>query len=354
MYHWLSLKPYQGKPTNKHASFTILIPFRNEENHLEKCLKSVFEQNYPAKNIEIIAINDHSTDQSVAVAENCGIQNSCFRVIHLDNKIGKKEALEKGISQAKYPWVITLDADCEVGQNWLKKINQYIQNTNKEYLVLPVVFHREKTLFDRLQSLDFLSLVASSAACIQGKKPLMSNGANTVFSKELFAKANGFEGNKHISSGDDVFLLHKIQKLKNDAIGYLHHQEVIAYTLPVKSLRQFIQQRVRWGSKMSAYQSVYSKAIAGIIMTVNIMLLVTFVLAIGHYISWKNWIFLFLTKAFFDLLFVGLSTPFYGKEKLRFLGPILVILYPIYIFVISLLGMVYRPKWKERKINSGQ
>ncbi len=48
---------------------TVLVPARNEELHLEGCLGSLFNQTYPAQYLQIIVINDHSTDQTQALVE---------------------------------------------------------------------------------------------------------------------------------------------------------------------------------------------------------------------------------------------------------------------------------------------
>jgi len=352
IYHWTKLEIFHSEEKLKKTSITVLIPFRNEEENLEKCIQSVLNQKYPAEHLEIIALNDHSDDESEKIIKKYTLQNSNIKLINLTSEYGKKEALEKGISIAKHSWIVTLDADCIVKENWLEKLNQYIQKTGNNYVVMPVIYHQEKSFFERIQSLEFLTLVATSAACIQGKNPLMSNGANTAFSKVLFNQVNGFEGNKHISSGDDVFLLQKIIALENHTIGYLHHQDVIAYTNATSTLKQFVKQRVRWGSKSKAYKSKFSIGIAILIFIINIELILTLLLAIGQQISWNIFLILFLVKLLFDTIFIRISTPFYGKEKLAFLTLQLAILYPIYIFVISFLSFIYRPTWKGRKINT--
>lgn len=352
IYHWLELKKFEAKKEYPKISFSILIPFRNEEDYLERCINSILNQNYPKENIEIIAINDHSDDRSEEIIKRYVVEETDFRLINLTSENGKKQALEKGVSMAKHEWIVTTDADCITGKNWIKILSEYIQESKKKYVVMPVVYHQEKSLFEKIQSLEFLTLVATSAACIQGKNPLISNGANVAFSKEVFNQVNGFTNNKHISSGDDVFLLHKIHSIEKDAIGYLHHQEAMASTKATSTLQDFIKQRVRWGGKARAYKSKFSITVAALILAINLSIILTIILALSHQISWQFFTIFFLTKFIFDTIFILISTPFYGKQKLVFLAPILAILYPIYIFVISFLGFIYQPSWKGRKINS--
>ena len=82
-------------------------------------------------------------------------------------------------------------------------------------IVGPVSFHQEKSFFQKIQSLEFLSLIAMTAGAIKTGHPIMCNGANLAYEKQAFFDVGGF-GIDRFSSGDDVFLLHR--KHLNDLI----------------------------------------------------------------------------------------------------------------------------------------
>ena len=68
---------------NRHPSVSIIIPARNEEGHIRKCLESLLEQNY--LNIEIIAINDSSSDRTrEIILEYSNLARSRTKIIQLD------------------------------------------------------------------------------------------------------------------------------------------------------------------------------------------------------------------------------------------------------------------------------
>jgi hypothetical protein len=55
-------------------------------------------------------------------------------------------------------------------------------------------------------------------------KPNMCNGANIAYPKAVFEEVNGFDGNEHIASGDDEFLMHKIAEKYPNQIVFAHYQ----------------------------------------------------------------------------------------------------------------------------------
>ncbi len=351
-YHWSRLQLYQRNDNPEKISFSILIPFRNEEKNLLECITRVVEQNYPAANFELIAINDHSEDTSEAIVLEAMKIHSQVKLLNIQVGKGKKNALTEGVFLAKNKWIITLDADCVVGKNWLVTLSDYLSKNEKQYVVLPVVFAHENTCFEKVQSLEFLTLIASTAAFIQAGKPILSNGANLAFTKEIFYRNNGFEDNREISSGDDVFLLQKVARQDSRLVGYVHHPDVIAYTDAANSIVDFIDQRVRWGGKSAAYTSLFAKATAGLIVLINLALFCCLILSLFGFIPWWKFGVFFGVKFIFDFVFLLMSTPFYGKEKLLFYSPLLAGIYPFYIFVISFLATWYKPRWKGRTINA--
>ena len=64
----------------------------------------------------------------------------------------------------------------------------------------------------------------------------MCNGANLAYEKKVFYEVGGFEGIDKIASGDDMLLMHKIQKIYPDKIGYLKSADVIVKTQPCQKL----------------------------------------------------------------------------------------------------------------------
>ena len=92
---------------------SIIVPIYNKEKTIERCLKSLIEQTY--KNIEIICINDGSTDSSLDKLKNIESKNNKIRIYSQENK-GVGYTRNKGILLCSGEYFLFVDAD-----DWIDK-----------------------------------------------------------------------------------------------------------------------------------------------------------------------------------------------------------------------------------------
>lgn len=259
--------------------FSILIAARNETNSIIACLKSITSQEYDTENFEIIVINDHSEDDTMSKVLEFISSNSAHQISIIDSdKNGKKQAITKGISVCKFDWIITTDADCIRGRNWLKTISAFIHENDVVMVTAPVILSPSKNTFEAMQALEFSGLIAIGAATLEAGIPTMCNGANLIFRKSVFNEVNGYEGNLHLASGDDEFLLHKVYEKYPSKVKYLRAIDATVSTLPLHSLTAFLKQRRRWVSKSTHYRNKRITLILILTYLFNLFLLVGFYL----------------------------------------------------------------------------
>ena len=90
-------------------------------------------------------------------------QDKTFRLIQLKEhgmQTYKKYAIAKGIESARGQLIITTDADCRFSPKWISSIVQQYEDSNVSMIAAPVCFHNEQTIFEKIQSLEFMGLVA--------------------------------------------------------------------------------------------------------------------------------------------------------------------------------------------------
>lgn len=87
---------------------SVIIPVYNAEKHLEKCVRSVFSQTY--RNLEIILVDDGSTDNSLVICEGLKKVDSRVLVIHQNNG-GVSSARNKGLDVASGDYIGFVDSD---------------------------------------------------------------------------------------------------------------------------------------------------------------------------------------------------------------------------------------------------
>lgn len=96
---------------------SIIVPFYNEEKYIKNSVLSIIDQTY--KNLEILLINDASTDKSLQVIEE--IKDSRIRIINCKKNIGRPAARNLGIDEARGEFITMMDADDECDKTRIEK-----------------------------------------------------------------------------------------------------------------------------------------------------------------------------------------------------------------------------------------
>jgi len=88
---WRKIKMFRPVPGNYKTLVSVIVPARNEEHAITDCLDAIIHQNYPVELVEIIVVDDHSTDSTVKVILAVMENNSDRRILVLSNDDGKDE-----------------------------------------------------------------------------------------------------------------------------------------------------------------------------------------------------------------------------------------------------------------------
>ncbi len=336
---------------NSEDAVTLIIPCRNEEVNIVQVLGCINQQKFNFQNLEVLIVDDHSSDQTIKVIRNweLGIRNFKPLVIELEEgELGKKTAIKKAIEKAKGQIIVCTDADCMVGPGWLNSLCCQFLNPQTQMVCGPVMFFDQPGFWNRLLQLDFISLIGIGAATLSQGVPGMCNGANLAYRKSAFVDVNGFEGNFHLPSGDDEFLMHKIfNKFKNGVV-FLKDEEAIVQTASPQSLPEFINQRLRWGSKTGFYQGYRSKLIPIFMFGFNVLMFSSpFMLFFG--LSVENFIWLWLIKLSAELIFFSVVLPFFKNIKLLLWLVPAQLFHVSYVAWIGILSIILTYRWKGRR-----
>lgn len=336
-----------GKGTNTALSVSIIIPARNEASGMAECLEHVLTQTYDGA-WEVILVNDHSTDKTADIAKQVGSQCPHFQVIELEDTSGKKAALTAGIAAAQYEIILQTDADCIVSPTWLQAmVNAFEDQT--EMVSGPVLLTHDGSLFQQLQSLEYLGLVTLGAGSLLSGHPNMANGANIAYRKTAFQAVGGFEGIDHIASGDDELLLQKMLERGANKIAFCKDRQAIVRTPAQANWASFKAQRLRWVSKARAYRNRWVNVTQMIswLAFVGLASLTIAAMVDAQYALWAlgGW----GLKMLADGWLMALAAGFFQKRKLLWLFPILQIVYVPYVIWIGVAGnLVSRYAWKGR------
>ncbi len=353
IFGWNRVAVFQLQQLPSTIQFSVIIPFRNESENLPTLLYSLSALKYPKDLFEILLVNDESEDDSKAICLDFQQKHPELQIRILDNNrrsnSPKKDAILTAIENSGFEYIITTDADCEVPLYWLQSFNEKIIESSTKLIAGPVGFQdsNSKSFLAKFEELDFMSLQAAGAGAFGIKNAFMCNGANLCYNKTAFLDAEGFQGNDHISSGDDVFLLQKFQE-KKFSIAYLKSPEVEVLTRHQKDLKSLISQRLRWASKSSSYTSSFARFTGVTVLLMNFFLAMSILLSFTGILSYKAILFSFFIKFYLDLMLIFKWSNFFKKNNVLKHYIWCSLLYPFFTSYIAITSMFSGFEWKGR------
>jgi glycosyltransferase involved in cell wall biosynthesis len=328
---------------------SVIVACRNEQDNIPSLIDNISGQNYPKGLFEVIIVDDNSTDRTFETV--AGLMRNNIRIIKNSGK-GKKQALRTGIESSSGQLIVTTDADCRMGNNWISTIAAFYEKFKPDLIICPVQIVSDQGFFGKFQELEFLSLQGITAGSAYSGKATMCNGANLAFKREGYL-ANS--GNLHfeIPSGDDIFLLHSLKREKQSKILWLESIDAIVTTTSSPSLLSFIKQRMRWISKAKIYTDG-NTILLGIVTFVTIFLQVSLIIA-GFFKPdfLLGYLTIFFIKSIPDFLILLNTSCRYGKRKLMTWFIPAQVIYPFYVLgivVCSLILKLFAASYEESSI----
>lgn len=332
------------KPDTK---ISVIIPFRNEAENIKNCIESVLACRYPKALLEVILINDHSDDKGEFIIGQFYADQVVL--LSLDETIGKKAAIAKGVAHASHPLIVTTDADCMVQRDWLRNIASYYEYTKHSMIVGMVSLSGPETTLSSFQIMDTCGTMGLHGAGIHNNTHFLANGANFIFEKELFENTKPFLDDQH-ASGDDVFFVNIVADKAPESISFLKNRRTVVETKTEETWSQLWKQRKRWATKNSSFSKGIYKWLTAAIWLLSLSIIVNIIL-IPFTGAFSLFVVLtqLLIKGAMDFLYLQNMCKYFDKSKVlkRFIPAFL--LQTLYIFVLGLVALWGgKHEWKGR------
>ncbi len=332
---------------------SVIVPMRNEAAALPACLEALSRQRYPRQLWELIVVDDHSEDESATIASRFPLPN--LRVLRLGEEapdtFGKKAALQVGIAAARGELIVTTDADCRMGPEWLRTLALAYESGGWCFLAAPVQIQEGESLLSRFQALDLLGMMAATLAGIRSGCYHMANGANLAYPRAVFEQVGGFTGIDGRASGDDVLLMQKIARRHPGKLTFLKSRAAEVWTAPQPTLRTFFRQRLRWASKSDAYREPFLLFLLGWVLSFCLLLLSV---PFWAFAGWKypaGGLCLLLVKGFSDFWMLNAAARWAMRTHLLRGYWRLQLLHIAYIAAVGVSANLWkRYPWKGRKV----
>lgn len=351
-FGWKRLKEASIDAFMPEFNASVIIAARNEEDTLPLLLNDLENQSYPAELIEVIIVDDHSY---LKVKELPAIRNSRIRrlkIIELPEHLtGKKQALIKGASSSSSEVLLFTDADCKVGNNWIKSFMQLYQQKKPDLIIGLVDYSYSHSMVQHFARLEHIALTISGAGSASLGYPTLCNGANLSVKRSLYNDlAEQLKVN--IPSGDDMFILHAIKKQKESSVAALYSHPSLVKTPPPSSFRQFMNQRARWTSKSTRYSDHDTLILALTVLLTNLVLISSFTYSACYNGKYSTFVGVYLIKTIADCLITGAGLNYFKGFWQIILMPVFELIYPLYMLATLVKGFTHQYTWKGRSVKS--
>ncbi len=340
--------------SDEFPSVSIIISARDEENNIHATMSGLLRQEYPVDRLEIIVVDDRSSDGTGKIISDFARLYSRVRMIRQDTVTPgvspKKQAIEKGIDAANGEIIIATDADCSHDPNWVSEMIAGMKpDTGMVAGQARFVLPDAPPMWQKLQALDFQSLGYASAGLVAAGMPFTCSGASLAYRKRLFREIGGWDGFEKLISGDDELLLAKASR-SGWRIVAAKSPATIVGTIPVSSLSELWNQRIRWGSKGLYYRPSRKIILAGVFLFLLSMSIAPLVGILSG--SWMFFLAWASIRFALDITAVCLGRSVF-RERFNFLTFIMLeIIYPPLTVIFAIAGHFSTFRWKGQTFHS--
>lgn len=215
-------------------TISLIIPAFNEEKNISKTIKSILNQDYPKDKLNLIVVNDGSTDKTEKIVKE-------FKKVKIINQKhqGKAAALNTGLKHIKTDLVGFIDADSYLLKNALKNMIGYFEMKKVGSVMGTIKVEKPKKILERLQKIEYLLFGFTKRLFSFSDGNYVTPGF-ALFKTDLLKKTDGFETN---NPTEDMEIALKIQ---NMGFKIKNAMNAVAYTKVPNDFKKFMNQRIRW------------------------------------------------------------------------------------------------------------
>jgi biofilm PGA synthesis N-glycosyltransferase PgaC len=246
----LNHRKFQEENTlSNYPLISIVIPIKNGAKTLEACIRSIAAQDYPTEKLEILVIDNGSTDESFDVFNSLTDVENRMTWHSIIGK-GKAWALNSGVYLSQAHYFINVDCDLILAPNAISNaIGQMEKNPDigaaTGYLVVTPSENKDPFLYtlSRLEFLEYVTVFGVGRAYQSQMNSLFTlSGAFSIFRREVLLKTYLY--NQDTVSEDTELTMQVYSQAEEYRVVTI--QNAIAYLHPIESLSALYSQRVRW------------------------------------------------------------------------------------------------------------
>ncbi len=234
-----------------HKFVSVIIPLYNDETKIEKTIMALLEQDYPEEFIEILVIDNGSSDNSKQAALKHPV------IVLTENRIkGSYAARNRGIEKAKGEIIGFIDSDCIPERNWAKEGVKALENADLSSGKVEFIFSErgsDSEMFDAINHLDFTGRLPDEGS---------AGTCNLFVKRDVFKRTNVFPSRLK-SGGDFIFT----KRAVNHGFKLVYNPLQVVYH-PARGLIALMKKGIRTGGGVIAKRKEEGKSFSNIFFIV--------------------------------------------------------------------------------------
>lgn len=293
-------KSFKLDDFEKLPSVAVVVSAKNEEHDILTCLESLEALTYDKTKLEIILIDDQSTDNTLSLIQETAKRNPHFKVLSTldapENKLkAKGKGIAWGIKNTDAEWIFITDADGAVHKNWIEHMLSGADETTGMIGGMVTVKPRSLlAIFERV-SWAYTLPFAFGMAGFGGE--FICVGPNMALRKSIYDDAGGLE-NSDFRVAEDLALFRMVEKSAYGVKSYVSKETKIDLE-PVPSLKHLTSQQRRW--LKGGFEGGWKYWI-GLVLAFGLHNLISIFSIIGLFISFKTTLILLVIKSSLDFV----------------------------------------------------
>ncbi|MFP4547004.1 MAG: glycosyltransferase [Fidelibacterota bacterium] len=331
---------------------TVIIALKNEEENLHDLLRGLKDQDYPGNKHEILLVDNDSADNTFAKLQQLTAKLDNFHCLSTKNYQSeyryKKEALMMGIENSRGDIILSTDADCVIPATWISAmVRNYTEDVEMVIGFSEVIAN--SSVFQKLQTLDFMQLMAAAKGSLNLGFPWGGSGQNISFRKQAFYNCEGYKNLKTIKGGDDTLFIQKFAKKNEGRIVFADNHGSGVKTKAVESFRAFMRQRIRWASEAN-YTRHFNLLVFFISLgtfLANFSILYYLIMSFINSSYWPYFLGLTALKFLGEFALALKAAKSFGLKRVLPFFPLWFVIYPAYAFFLGIMSFQgQKVKWK--------
>ena len=334
-------------------SVSVIIPCKDEAEHIGAALDDLLQQTYPNELYQVIVVDDRSVDGTGEVARARSNQFNDLKVITIEscpaNISPKKHAILQGLKTAHGDIIITTDGDCRFKPGWIRSLISCFDKDAGAVTGLTVFDRNQREpLWQRMQQTDYLSHSFFAAGAIANDAAFNCNGSNLALRREVFEAAGGYNQIQQVITGDDTLLIQRIKRSGKWKVRFCTDPDSLVKSWPEETLGEVFNQRLRWGSGGLSYSfpalvfALMTFVFFAALFVAPIFWIAGFVLPV--------WIVFFLFKVLQEGRVMAVGWKLFGIKPDWMIFMALEMIHIPAILTFSILGHLCGFRWKGQQL----